>query len=287
MSKTITIKLTRSSSTSGPFTISDDWGNVIATEVAISTLINGISYNVDDNITMVTIESTGDYKFKKTKLVSTITPSQFRTSLFTKITSACLWKHLQYNLFNSYYGVTDPYIIEYPISTAPNTVILQSIKGYDKVYKYEPTTTGVFSYTDRIQLDNAWFNQVIIYSNQQCSGVLELVPKPKNNLRAYGTYPIYKSDSKVITYTKSDDYYQFNNFYDIVKDKNQSIAITSCESLSYDGIINQSNMNYTNRTFHKAPIRSKDLKIRYSLTDRSDIHIVSQFILVDTQISYK
>jgi hypothetical protein len=288
MSKIITIKLTRGGSTSGPFTISDDWGNIIATEVTIGTLINGVSYNVDDNLTMITIESTGNCVFKKTKLISTVTPIQLRTTSFVKSVSACLWRHLTtVRTFNEFYGVVEPYIIEYVFSYQYQDEILQNVKSYDKVYKYLPDDTGVFSYTARLAVDNAWFNQAILYNNQQCTGVLTLVPKPQHNLRAYSLYPIYGTEDKIITYTKSDNFYQYNTFWDVVKDKNQTIAVTSCESLSYDGIINQANMDYSTRSFKKAPLRAKDLKVRHSLTDRSDIHIVSQFIVTPTQISYK
>ena len=288
MSKPIVIKLIKASTRLGPFTISDNWGTIITTDVPINSLIQGVSYEVNDDVTLITLTSTGDCKIAKTMNISTITPSQLVNTKFVSTSSACLWRHLtNVKAHNNYYGIVQPYIIEYPVSTLPNTEILQNVKSYDKVWKYLPDGSGVFSYTDKVLLDNAWFNEAIIYSNQQCTGILELVPKPKNNLQAYNTYPIYKTNSKIITYTKSDGFYNINTFWDIVKNKAIPIAITSCESLSIDGIINQANMDYINRSFKKSPIRAKDLKIRYSLTDRSDIHIVSQMLISESQISYK
>jgi len=287
MAKIVTIKLTKSPIKIGPFTIYDQFGNIIANNVSRETLITGISYLVDDNVSMITMTSTGECIFTKTVNVSSLSPIVFNTPTIIT-TVACLWRHLtNITINNSYYGITHPYIIEYPVSTLPNTEILQNIKSYDKVFKYVPDGTGVFSYTDKILLDNAWFNEAIIYSNQQCTGLLELVPKPLHNLQAYNLYPIYKSNSKVITYTKSDDFYNINTFWDVVKDRNIPIAVTSCESLSVDGILNQLNMNYSIKSFKKSPIRSKDLKIRLSLTNRSDIHIVSQMLISSSQISYK
>ena len=287
MSKIITIKLTKASNTSGPFTISDQEGNIIATNVTIDVLITGISYSVDDSVVMITIESTGDCPFKKTKNVTTVTPIQLRSTNFIRTQMGCLWRHLVFNSFNNYYGVIEPYIIEYPVAYSFQDEILQAVKDYTKVFKYLPNSTGVFSYTDRITVDDGYFNQAILYNGQQCTGVLTLVPKPRHNLSMYNSYPIYGTEDKTITYTKSDSFYQYNGFFDIVKDKSVPIATTSCESLSYDGIINQSNMQYGNMSFRKSPMRAKDLKVRHSLTDRSDIHLVSQFIVTPSQISYK
>ena len=46
-------------------------------------------------------------------------------------------------------------------------------------------------------------------------------------------------------------------------------------------------MNYTTMSFKKDTFRAKDLKIRHILDDNSEIHIVSQFIVVPSQISFK
>jgi hypothetical protein len=62
---------------------------------------------------------------------------------------------------------------------------------------------------------------------------------------------------------------------------------TSCESLSVDKVLNQANMNYGVKSFRKEPFRAKGLLVRHILDDRSDAHLVSQFIIAPSQISYK
>jgi hypothetical protein len=52
-------------------------------------------------------------------------------------------------------------------------------------------------------------------------------------------------------------------------------------------VINDANMNYGTKSFKKAPLRAKELKIRHILDSTNDIHIVSQFILGVAQLSYK
>jgi hypothetical protein len=108
-----------------------------------------------------------------------------------------------------------------------------------------------------------------------------------HNLKDYLKYPIYNADSKTITFTKSDNFYQYNTFWSMVKDKKVPLFFTSCESLSIDKELNQGNMDYGKRSFKKEPLRAKNLKVRHILDDRTDIHLTSQFIITPSQISYK
>ncbi len=128
---------------------------------------------------------------------------------------------------------------------------------------------------------------LVLYNDQQSTGVLELVAKPMNNLNAYLKYPVYNTDSKTITYTKSDNFYQYNTFWSLVKDKSIPLFTKTCESLSIDKVVNQINMDYGKRSFKKEPLRAKDLKVRHILDNSDETHLVSQFIITPSQISYK
>jgi hypothetical protein len=46
-------------------------------------------------------------------------------------------------------------------------------------------------------------------------------------------------------------------------------------------------MDYGSRSFKKAPLRAKELKVRHILDDQSNVHLVSQFLTTPSQISYK
>jgi hypothetical protein len=131
--KTIIIKLTKGSNRLGPFDITDQFENVIATDVSIYDLISGVIYEVDDAVSVIKLSSTGFCKVTKMISVSEITQQTLTSIIFEQTKTACLWKHLIFNTFNKYYGVVEPYVLEYPVSVSPNTEILQSIKSYDKV----------------------------------------------------------------------------------------------------------------------------------------------------------
>lgn len=287
MAKTITIKLTKISPTVGPFTISDQFGNIIATDVSRHDLVTGMSYTVDDNVTMITLESTGSCKIKVSRLTTQVTPSQLRVPVVREYV-ACVWRHLTtINTWNHFYGNICPYIIEYPFSYNYQDEILQNVKDYTKAYRYFRNGSAMFTYTDKVETNDYWFNKAVLYNGQQSSGILILVPKPRNNMKAYMQYPKFEANDKQIIFTKSDNFYQYNTFWNVVKDKSQQLFITSCESLSIDKEVNQDNMDYTHRSFRKDPLRAKELKVRHILDDRYDIHLVSQFIVAPAQISYK
>lgn len=288
MSKTVIIKLTKAGTRTGPFTLKTNEGDVLVTGVTKPELINGVSYSVDDTVTSIIVESTGKCKTVRTVAIETATPSEIASYTFIPFNTGSIWRHLTNTLiYNYFYDNIEPYVIEYPFSYQSYDEILQNVKDYTKAYKYLPIPDGVFNDNAKIETDNQWFNKAVLYNGQQSTGILNLVPKPKNNLSQYLAYPIYNDDSKTITYTKSDNYYQYNTFWGLVKDKSVPLFSVSCESLSIDKIVNQANMDYGKRSFKKEPLRAKDLKVRHILDNSSEAHLVSQFIVTPAQISYK
>lgn len=288
MMKTIYIKLKKSSIGAGPFTIYTSTGVVLDALVTKNELIAGKAYSVDDSVSIITIESIGKCKSKRNFSIGATYPSQIASTKYIPSRNACIWKHLKNpTIYNTFYDNVEPYIIEYPFAYQFQDEIIQNVQDYSKVYKYLPDTDFVSDECDRIAIDDAWFNKAVVYNDQQSSGILILTPKPINNLKAYLQYPQYNVDSKTITYTKSDNFYQYNTFWSIVKDKSLPLFIRTCESLSIDKVVNQANMIYTPTSFKKVPFRAKDVKIRHILDNKGDIHITSQFIVTPSQISYK
>ena len=288
MSKIVIIRLTCSGGRTGPFNITDNEGNVLGTDITKQNLIDGYTVSVDDAITTIIIQSQGKCSTSINVTIGTATKEELAALTYTVCNTGSIWRHLTDTLnYNKFYGNIEPYIIEYPFSYQSYDEILQNIKDYSKVYNYLPLVDGVFNDNAQIQVDNQWFNKAVLYNGQQSTGVLELVPKPINNLSAYLTYPMYNTNSKTIMYTKSDNFYQYNTFWSLVKNKSIPLFMTSCDSLSIDKVVNQTNMDYGKRSFKKEPLRAKDLKVRHILDNSSEAHIVSQFIVAPAQISYK
>jgi hypothetical protein len=288
MSKVITIKLTKAGVRTGPFKISDNYGNVLGTNIPKSQVISGITYSVSDDVTVIIIESIGKCKTRLQMSIEELCITDIAAIEFVPTNTPSLWRHLTNTMiYNTFYGNIEPYIIEYPFAYQYYDEILQNVKDYTKAYRYLPIPDGVFNDNAKIETNTVYFNKAILYNGQQSSGVLELVPKPINNLKEYLKYPTYNADSKTIMFTKSDNFYQYNTFWSLVKDKSLPLFVTGCDSLSIDKVVNQPNMDYGKRSFKKEPLRAKDLKVRHVLDNRSDAHLISQFIITPSQISYK
>lgn len=289
MAKTIVIKLTSAGRRTGPFNIYDDRGTTLGINITKRNLIDGYTVSVEDAVNVIIIKSLYTCCDTEIKIsIGTATIEELAAIQFKDYNTGSLWKHLSNPvIYNTYYGCINPYIIEYPFAYQYHDEILQNVKDYTKAYKYLPNDDGVFNDNRRVETDDRYFNKAILYNGQQCSGILRLVPKPMNNLKEYLKYPMYNAESKTITFTKSDNFYQYNTFWSLVKDKSIPLFIKSCESMSIDKIVNQLNMDYGKRSFKKEPLRAKELKVRHILDDRSDAHLVSQFIYTPAQISYK
>jgi len=288
--RTIVIRLKKAGKRTDVFSISDGMGNILIDEVSKQELIQGVSLSIADNVSALVVSSTGlnCCSLSITIPITTITKQELADWEFQSVNTSSVWRHLtDPTLYNNFYGCIHPYVLEYPFAYQYYDEIVQNVKDYTKVYKYLPSIHGVFDDTRRIETDVDYFNKSILYNDQQSSGILTLVSKPVNNMKEYMKYPIFNTDNKSITFTKSDNFYQYNTFWNIVKNKTTPLFVSSCQSMSIDKEVNDENMDYSTRSFRKDTIRAKDLKVRQILDNRSDIHLVSQFIIAPAQISYK
>lgn len=288
MAKTVVIKLKTAGPRIGPFTIKDNYGNVLGMDISREELKRGLPLSVVDEVSVIVISSTGIVKLTKNFPLETFNAYEYAGVKFTNNSISCAWTHLKNPLlYNTYYNNIEPYVIEYPFEYKFNDEILQNVKDYTKVYKYLETGDGVLADYSKYEIDEVWFNKAILYNGQQCSGILNLTPKPQNNLKSYMSFPVINTDSKTILYSKSDNFYQYNTFWNVTKNTTIAQFKKNCESLSIDKEINESNMDYSLRSHKKATFRAKELKVRHILDNRGDINIVSQFILTPAQNSFK
>lgn len=285
----LTIKLKKINRHSKLFNIYDGSGvTILLSNVTKDQLILGITLEVSDTLKTITIEALGRCYSKKLFAVKDFLFVDYINHKLIECKTATTHRHLKdIRHYNTFFGIIEPYIIEYPSAYKLNDELLQSVKDYSKVFSYTKANTGMFDNNQKIQVNDKWFNKAIIYNSQQSSGLLELAQKPVNNMAAQMQFPKLKTNSKVILYTRTDNLYQYNTFWAVQKNSQVPLFLTSCDSLSIDKVINNANMEYTNRSFRKAPLKAKDCKIRHILDDSSDVNIVSQFLLSNTQISYK
>ena len=93
MGKNIIIKLTKSGSTIGPFSVVDDLGNLLGENYTKEQLIDGVGFIVQDSVQVITLSSTGENKISKNIPVTEVSSLDLINN-YTEISTGQIWKHL-------------------------------------------------------------------------------------------------------------------------------------------------------------------------------------------------
>ena len=192
-----------------------------------------------------------------------------------------IWDHNScYSAFNEFFGQPFPYIIETSFQCKNYDELVQSVKDYSTALVY----TGFDTFIE--PKGTKYFNEVVVYNNQQNSGTRVLVPKDNNSLQQNYQYPQYNVEDISILLTKSQSYYQYNMIWDIVKDPDNDIWKVPCDTRYGNKVLDTSNLNFLQQSYKKYPIRGRNSKIRSTLLD-TDFKLISRFVVVQTQNSIK
>ena len=164
-------------------------------------------------------------------------------SHFMSVNTDSIWKHnVSCNSFCNYYSVDYPFEVEFVSSTGQQVNSIRNIEYIMEAYKMHNDCKDKFHVLD----EN--FDQAIIYNSEQISGLLELVLKPKNNPVALLGYPQVGTSSIKINYSKEENKYRFNQFWDISKNRGEFIStdvpMFKTSSNGYQFQINPDYVNY-------------------------------------------
>ena len=169
------------------------------------------------------------------------------------------WKHnMRCDLFANYYWQDYPWEVEFVESLGQTVNTVRSVEYQQESYLYKgnlPNNCG-----DRFH-DLDWnFDEAIIYNTEQVSGLLKLNLNPKNNIPLLTQYPIINASDIDILYSKEEQKYRFNQFWDITNDRgefnpvvNNSIFITQLNGYIRD--LNTQNLNYNKAQLQRKKFR--------------------------------
>jgi hypothetical protein len=148
-----------------------------------------------------------------------------RTFLTTKNNTG--WTHnYSCNEFCNYYGIDYPFEIELPIITGQTVTTLKSMEYILECYKRSDNCV------DQFQVLDFNFDKAVVFNAEQVSGYLNLNIFPKNNITLSLQYP--KANNSIIVepnlpasvgfdilFSKEENKYRFNQFWDITKDRGE------------------------------------------------------------------
>jgi hypothetical protein len=169
---------------------------------------------------------------------------------FNTILDNSIWQHNDnYNSYANYYGVDHPWEVEYPVVTPPAINTLRNIEYVMEMYEFRNDGRDKFHVLD----EN--FDRAVLYNSEQISGLLKLNIKGKNSPRAnlvnypsVGTGDLLGTQAYDILYSKEENKYRFNQFWDTTNDRGEfSLAEEFMFDTAGNGfrkIINELNVDY-------------------------------------------
>ncbi len=123
------------------------------------------------------------------------------------------------------------------------------------------------------------FDQMIINSNRECSGLLNLVTAEKNNLFQHAIYPKYNSTSIDVLAINEDQTWAVNTFFDIVKDNHQQ-PIFFNKNNGVGKELNNNALNYA--PFVHNRFRAQSGEITLKQTKESRIKYILEYLTTES-----
>lgn len=175
-------------------------------------------------------------------------------SHFMSVNSNSIWKHNQRcDKYANFYNKDYPFEVEFVSSTGQNVVTVRNIEYLLETYKYHNNCADKFHVLDQN------FDQAIIYNSEQVSGLLELKLKSKINPVELLSYPQVGTSSIKINFSKEENKYRFNQFWDVTKDRGEfntiNVPMFNTKANGYQFEINPQYVNY-----QKAPLERKKFR---------------------------
>jgi hypothetical protein len=132
-----------------------------------------------------------------------------------------IWKHnYRCDLYANYYGVDYPWEIELIETTGQMVNTVRSLEYQLEAFVYKGDLHDTCG-------DDRWhdldfnFDESVIYNSEQISGLLKLELHPKEDPLNMITYPIIGPNDIKILYSKEEQKYRFNQFWDITNDRGE------------------------------------------------------------------
>jgi hypothetical protein len=182
--------------------------------------------------------------------------SYFLTTITGAQGTGQIWRHNQRtDLFANYYGQDYPFEFEYINNTGQAVNTLKNFEYQMECYTYDQDGIDTYHVLDFN------FDHAIVSNTEQVSGLLNLNIMPKNNAPALVGYPIVNLNSIDILYSKLEQKYRFNQFWDITRDRgeytypNVQQPIWNTELNGYIKTLNPNNLNYQKPAFQHKKFR--------------------------------
>lgn len=174
---------------------------------------------------------------------------------FMSIDDKKIWVHnYRTDSYCNYYDKDYPFEIEYLVDTAQTVNTIRSVEYQLECYKYAKNSF------DRFHVLDFNFDEAVVYNTEQVSGLLKLNLQSKNDPFEVVSYPRIQASYIDILFSKVENRYRFNQFWDITADRgeynpNAQRMIWNTGANGYVRVLNPANMNYNKQEFQRKKFR--------------------------------
>jgi hypothetical protein len=185
-----------------------------------------------------------------------------------------LWKHNETCTdFCSFYGAKKPFEIEFAVNNQGQTSILGSLEWNLECFKYQDDCNSAYHLLDHN------FNEAMVYNTEQNSGLLKLNKRPRFNV--FSNYPIINATSVDVEYSKVEQSYRLNQFFDLTKDRGefsgQQLEMFDWMPNGYRKVIKKNYLNYGKNQYERKKFRHNYHKVVLRRTENDDVKMIFRF----------
>jgi len=170
-----------------------------------------------------------------------------------------IWRHnYRCDLYSNFYDVNYPWEVEVTENSMNAVNNLRSVEYQLESYVYKGDLYNGCA-------DDRWhdldfnFDEAIIYNSEQISGLLKLNLSPKEDPYGILQYPIVNPTDIQILYSKEEQKYRFNQFWDITDDRGEFTNIERSQFITqingYIKDLNNANLNYSKESLQHKKFR--------------------------------
>jgi hypothetical protein len=161
--------------------------------------------------------------------------------------------NVRVDLFCNFYGVDYPFEIEQYFMTGQQVYTLRSLE-----YLMEAYTINDYR-EDKYHVLDFNFDEIVIHNTEQVSGYLRLNLVPKNDPFGRLSFPVFNADSIDVLYSKEEQKYRVNQFWDITRDRGEFSNLEfTMWSTFFNGYVKELNPN--NLDYQKAALQRKKFR---------------------------
>ncbi len=196
-----------------------------------------------------------------------------------------IWRHNVIGNYQTYYGKLYPFIIEYVLNENPlMNKLFEDITIQLESKKYDPTSRTFYN------TDNDFFNKLLVYNSKQCTGILNIIVKDKENTDFFYNQ-IQNNSLQNIIADRNERNWTVNELRDMIYVKNTPMFSSDIKDLQedyfidkvlYDGIIDF-NKDWT----QIESFRDKYLVVRFIFDKFADVKLITNFTLNNETVSLR